>query len=92
MGDWDNMDGLLKGKTTVHYAPQRRLQWMGHVYRLPRDDPARLCMESLPGQRNPWWAKVVADLRQSGIDPDCAAELSQDRYRWSSLTRARTVH
>ena len=71
---------------------RRRLQWLGHMARMPRGDriPRQLLFGSLPSKRPPhgprkrWKDVVRTDLAAIGIEPNSWLDVASNRREWKS--------
>ena len=72
----------------------KRLKWLGHVFRLPRDSPAPIALKEAirkvkkpkGGQIATWLSITQKQLKELNIpDLEIAELIAQDRKNWSSL-------
>jgi len=78
----------------------RRLQWLGHVARMPSTRDAARAWEiqhrgsqPLGRPRCRWADKSKEDLRASGLEADTLRTLANDRAKWRSIVQeARSPH
>ena len=69
---------------------KRRLLWVGHLFRLPKDAPAKQALkECLRAVKRPrgkpkttWIASVEKELREMNLNFQTANELAQERPDW----------
>ena len=68
----------VKGKSkTIDNTQQKRLQWYGHVKRMPEDRMPKLIMDWIPQKRRkrgrpikPWMEGVQAAMTTRNLEPD----------------------
>ena len=78
--------------TMSDHLRQRRLQWLGHVARMPDDRVVKQILfgwlpQSRPahGPRLRWKDRVVSDLRQVAVSTSNWYALAQDRQKWREV-------
>ena len=72
---------------------RRELSWLGHLFRLPDDVPAKIALQhSLRPTKKPrgrqkstWITMMINKIRGMGLDWEEAAHLAMDRLAWNNF-------
>jgi len=86
---------VYKSADIVKLIKHGRLQWAGHVARMPEERPAKTIFSREPGRgrrlrgrpRTRWLCAVEEDLRSLNVRGDWRTT-AQDRGNWNSIIRS----
>ncbi|XP_060518453.1 uncharacterized protein LOC132697176 [Cylas formicarius] len=88
---------LYKDPNIINEIKARRLQWAGHVKRLPDNRIAKLAWEEAPEGKRPlgrprlrWRDNIEKDLKIMEVDN--ALDLMNDRQQWRRIVKSAKTH
>jgi hypothetical protein len=102
-GQWriktnQEINDILKGQNIIGFIKIQRLNWLGHVERMPGDNSVKKIKRWKPISKRPigipkprWENDVLGDIRSLNVN-NCK-KVVQDRDRWKEVVeRARTLY
>lgn len=91
------LEDLYGTSTIVREIKSRRLQWAGHVRRLPESRIVKLAWEEAPIGKRPlgrprlrWKDNIAKDLKIMNIEEPL--EAMTDRQKWRSIVKSAKTH